>query len=87
MSDNTPAHGHDQVTTTIETPDGVVTISTWRSFFTRAMYKWVYMVERDDEVVECRLFVTMSERDEEVAAKVAELAPDVQRLRVTRVTP
>ena len=68
-------YGHDQITTTIETPDGIVKVSTWRSFFTRAVFKWAYGIEHNGKMVGCRLFASKGERDEAAAAKITEVTP------------
>ncbi len=73
MSLETDQYGHDQVDTTIDTPDGPVTVSTWRSFFTRAVNKWVYGVQRDGKPMECHVFASRGGRDLEAAVKIAEL--------------
>lgn len=78
MSTETDQYGHDQVDTTIDTPDGPVTVSTWRSFFTRAVNRWVYGVQRNGNPVECHVFASRGWRDWAAAQKIAELVREAK---------
>lgn len=69
-------YGNDQVNTAIDTKDGVVVVSTWRSTLTRAVNKWVYGVHRDGKIIESHVFKTPWERDAAAAEKIAKFSGD-----------
>jgi hypothetical protein len=73
VSIETDQYGHDQVDTIIDIPDGPVTVSTWRSFFTRAVNQWVYGVHRGGVTLESHVFASRGGRDLAAAQKIAEL--------------
>lgn len=67
-------YGHDQVDTRVQTRDGTATVSTWRSYFIRAVNRWVFGVQREGKLVETRVFGSRAGRDAAAAEKVEELA-------------